>query len=184
MVRHMNHIIEVVNLSICNLSPIKDILPIIPPGINGISLGVRFEGCFMHVPLRYQDRKKIILAIHRMAYEEFSEYLKNIVGFTYCLYYKVPNVELETSLVRVSNDKELYYIFDVANAYGWLEMYVDHHDIKFSQYLEAVDTTTMDGVVAKWRGPPKTRYYNKFSVDELVNWSENEVEYDEEAMQI
>ncbi|GJU53357.1 hypothetical protein Tco_1227071 [Tanacetum coccineum] len=113
-------------MSICNLPPIKDILPIIPP---------------------------------------------------------VPNVELETGLVRVSNDKELYYMFDVANAYGWLEMYVDHHDMKFSQYLEVVDTTTMDGVVAKWRGPPKTRYYNKFSVDELVNWSENEVEYNEEAMQ-
>ncbi|GKG18682.1 hypothetical protein Tco_0372980 [Tanacetum coccineum] len=120
----------------------------------------------MHVPLRYQDGKKLILAICRMAYEEFFEFLKNTVGFAH---------------VRVSNAKELYYMFDVANAYGWLEMYVDHHDIKFSQYLEAVDTTTMDGVVAKWRGPPKTRYYNKFSVDELVNWSENEVEYDEKV---
>nr|GEZ74837.1 peroxidase 20 [Tanacetum cinerariifolium] len=33
------------------------------------------------------------------------------------------------------------------------------------------------------RGPPKTRHCNKFSVDELVNSAENEVEYDEESMQ-
>ncbi|GJS40490.1 hypothetical protein Tco_0565533 [Tanacetum coccineum] len=152
--------------------------------MNGVSLGVRFDGCFMHAPLRYQDGKKLILAIRRMAYEEFFEFLKNTVGFAHSLYYKVPNVELETGLVRVSNSKELYYMFDVANAYGWLEMYVDHHDMKLSQYLDnAADTTIMDGVVAKWRGPPKTRHCNKFLVDELVNCTENEVEYDEESMQ-
>ncbi|GKC67203.1 hypothetical protein Tco_1099801, partial [Tanacetum coccineum] len=55
--------------------------------------------------------------------------------------------------------------------------------MKLSQYLEAADTTIMDGVVAKWRGPPKTRYCNKFLIDELVNWAENKVEYDEESMQ-
>ncbi|GJR88969.1 hypothetical protein Tco_0212980 [Tanacetum coccineum] len=118
--------------------------------MNRVSLGVRFDGCFMHAPLRYQDGKKLILAIRRMAYEEFSEFLKNTVGFAHSLYYKVPNVELETGLVRVSNSKELYYMFDVANAYGWLEMYVNHHDMK---------------------------------LNELVNWAENEVEYDEESMQ-
>ncbi|GKB01837.1 hypothetical protein Tco_0829881 [Tanacetum coccineum] len=115
--------------------------------MNGVSLGVRFNGCFMHVPLRYQDGKKLILAIRRMAYEEFSKFLKNTIRFAHGLYYKVPNVELETGLVRVSNAKELYYMFDVANVYGWLEMYVDHHDMKLSQYLEAVDTTIMDGVI-------------------------------------
>ncbi|GJX16455.1 hypothetical protein Tco_0217287 [Tanacetum coccineum] len=113
----------------------------------------------------------------RMAYEEFSEFLKNTVGFAHDLYYKVPNVELEMDLVRVSNAKELYYMFDVANAYGWLEMYVDHHDMKLSQYLDNVaDTIIMDGVVSKWRGPPKTKHCNKFSVYDLVNCAENEVE--------
>nr|GEV12521.1 hypothetical protein [Tanacetum cinerariifolium] len=84
-----------------------------------------------------------------MAYEEFSKFLKNTVGFAHSLYYKVPNVELEMGLVRVSNSKELYYMVDVANVHGWLELY---------------------------RGPPKTRYCNKFSVDELVNYAGNEVE--------
>nr|GEW53866.1 damaged DNA binding 2 [Tanacetum cinerariifolium] len=98
--------------------------------MNGISLGVRFDGCFMHATLR----------------------------FAHSLYYKVPNVELETGLVRVSKAKELYYMFDVANAYGWLEMYVDRHDMKLSQYLDVADTTIMYGI-------------------------ENVVEYDEESMQ-
>nr|GFC02653.1 damaged DNA binding 2 [Tanacetum cinerariifolium] len=84
-----------------------------------------------------------------MACKEFSEFLKNTVGFTHNVYYKVLNVDLDTALVRVSNAKELYYMFDVADAYGWLEMYVDHHDMKLSQYLDVADTTIMDGVVAK-----------------------------------
>nr|GEV80782.1 F-box protein At5g07610-like [Tanacetum cinerariifolium] len=151
--------------------------------MNRISLGVRFDGCFMHAPLRYQDSKKLILAIRRMAYEELSEFLKNTVGFAHSLYYKVPNVKFETGLVSVSNAKELYYMFDIANMYGWLEMYVDHHDMKLSQYLDAADTTIIDRVVAKWRGPPKTRYYNNFSVDELVNWAKIEIEYDEESIE-
>ncbi|GJV72579.1 hypothetical protein Tco_1492574 [Tanacetum coccineum] len=129
--------------------------------------------------LQYQESRLM------MAYEEFSKFLKNTVGFAHSLYYKVPNVELETGLVRASNSKELYYMFDVANAYGWLEMYVDHHDMKLSQYLDNVaDTIIMDGVVSKWRGPPKTKHCNKFSVYDLVNCAENEVEYDEESMQI
>nr|GFA22002.1 peroxidase 20 [Tanacetum cinerariifolium] len=64
-----------------------------------------------------------------------------------------------------------------------LEVYVDHHDMKLTQYLDAADTTIIDVVVAKWRGPPKTRHCNKFLVDELVNCAKNEVEYDEESMQ-
>nr|GEV07029.1 hypothetical protein [Tanacetum cinerariifolium] len=116
--------------------------------MNGVSLGVRFDSYFMHAPLRYQEGEKLILAIRRMAYEEFSEFLKITVRFAHSLYYKVPNVKLETSLVRVN----------------------------------AVDNTMMDGVVAKWMGPPKTRHCNKFSVDELANYVENEVECDEESM--
>nr|GEW12570.1 hypothetical protein [Tanacetum cinerariifolium] len=54
--------------------------------------------------------------------------------------------------------------------------------MKLSQYLDATDTTLMDGAVAKWRGPPKTGHCNKFLVDELVNCAENEVEYDDESM--
>ncbi|GJX51249.1 hypothetical protein Tco_0278094 [Tanacetum coccineum] len=71
---------------------------IIPPGMNGVSLGVRFDGCFMHVPLR------ILL----------------------------DSLKLCTIKFLMSSKRR-----DVANAY----------------------------------------------VDELVNWAENEVEYDEESMQ-
>ncbi|GKA57715.1 hypothetical protein Tco_0756903 [Tanacetum coccineum] len=118
--------------------------------------------------------KKILLKLNLSDHRKLKEGGEESFGFAHGLYYKVPNVELETGLVRVINAQELYYMFDVANTYGWLEMYVDHHDMKLSQYLEAADTTIMDGVVAKWRGPPKTRYCNKFLVDELVNWAKNE----------
>nr|GEX99110.1 hypothetical protein [Tanacetum cinerariifolium] len=88
-------------------------------------------------------RRKYFI-IKWMAYEEFSEFLKNSVGFAHSLYYKVPNVDLE---------------------------------------IDDADTTIMDRVFAKWRGPPKTRHCNKFLVADLVNCAKNEVKYDAESMQ-
>nr|GEZ90879.1 hypothetical protein [Tanacetum cinerariifolium] len=36
-------------------------------------------------------------------------------------------------------------------------------------FQEAANTTIINAFVAKWKGPPQTRYYNDFSVDEVVN---------------
>ncbi|GJS92012.1 hypothetical protein Tco_0774648 [Tanacetum coccineum] len=79
--------------------------------MNGVSLGVRFDGCFMHVPLRYQDGKILILVIRRMAYEEFSEFLKNNVGFAH---EAVDTTIMDEAKNEVEYDKESMHTEEAA----------------------------------------------------------------------
>ncbi|GKD94899.1 hypothetical protein Tco_1374736, partial [Tanacetum coccineum] len=56
----------------------------------------------------------------------------------------LPNIELEKGLVRVSNDRELYYMFDAKETFGRLELYLDHLDMDLLEYLSQAITTQMD----------------------------------------
>ncbi|GJX79127.1 hypothetical protein Tco_0327276, partial [Tanacetum coccineum] len=49
-------------------------------------------------------------------------------------------------------------------------------DMNLSEYLSQAITYDMDDLVSKKIGPPKKRYCNDFSVDEMVDWAEMEVE--------
>nr|GEV14552.1 damaged DNA binding 2 [Tanacetum cinerariifolium] len=104
--------------------------------MSGVSLRVKFEGCFMHAPLRYQDGKKLILAIRRMAYEEFFELLKNTVGFAHSLYYKVPNVKLETGLVRVERATQDEAVQGEDNQRQQQDNPVEHDNPETAIYVE------------------------------------------------
>ncbi|GKC36620.1 hypothetical protein Tco_1049004 [Tanacetum coccineum] len=57
-----------------------------------------------------------------------------------------------------------------------LTLYLDHLDMNLSEYLSQAITYDMDVLVSKKIGPPKKRYCNDFSVDEMVDWVEMEVE--------
>ncbi|GJX16889.1 hypothetical protein Tco_0217721, partial [Tanacetum coccineum] len=48
--------------------------------------------------------------------------------------------------------------------------------MKLSEYLSQAITYDMDDFVSKKIGPPKKRYCNDFSVDEMVDWAEMGVE--------
>ncbi|PWA74551.1 peroxidase 20 [Artemisia annua] len=149
------------------------------PGTNLHQFDVHNDGFFAHLPLRYDDGVILNMASVRMPYEKFAEFLEEKVGnYFQGLYYKVPNVELEKGLVKVSDDKQIAHMFDVAELYGRLDLYLDHLDMDLSEYLEKADTDDMDECVYRAKGPPKPRYCNKFSVDEMVNWAEMEVEYE------
>ncbi|GJZ63729.1 hypothetical protein Tco_0620150 [Tanacetum coccineum] len=50
--------------------------------------------------------------------------------------------------------------------------------MNLSEYLSQAITYDMDDLVSKKTGPPKKRYYNDFSVDEMVDRAEMEVETD------
>ncbi|GKE00065.1 hypothetical protein Tco_1388048 [Tanacetum coccineum] len=117
------------------------------------------------------------MSVLRMAYEPFAKFLEEkCENYFQGLYYQVPNIELEMGLVRVSNDRELSYMFDVEETFGRFELYLDHLDIDLSEYLSQAITTEMDACVLKTICPPKKRYCNDFSMDEMVDWAEMEVE--------
>lgn len=149
------------------------------PSTNLHQFDVWNDGYFAHLPLRYKDGVILNVAAVRMPYEKFAEILEKQAGnYFQGLYYKVPNVELEKGLVRVSNDKEIAYMFDVVELYGRLELYLDHYDMNLSEYLEKAETSVMDESVYKAKFPNKHRYCNEFSEQELVDWAEMEVEYE------
>ncbi|GJU83959.1 putative ribonuclease H-like domain-containing protein [Tanacetum coccineum] len=108
---------------------------------------------FTHLPLSYVNGVILNMSVLRIAYEPFAEFLEEKYGnYFQGLYYQVPYVELERGLVRVSNDRELSYMFDVEETFGRLELYLDH------------------------LGPHRKRYCNEFSMDEMVYWAEMKVE--------
>ncbi|GKA56789.1 hypothetical protein Tco_0755861 [Tanacetum coccineum] len=108
---------------------------------------------FAHLPLNYVDGVILEMAVPRMPYEQLAEFLEEKCGcYFQGLYYQVPSQDLEKGLVRVSNDRSTSYMFDVEEAFGRLNLYLDHLDMNLSEYC------------------------NDFSVDEMVDWAEMEVE--------
>ncbi|GJX65366.1 hypothetical protein Tco_0299709 [Tanacetum coccineum] len=67
-------------------------------------------------------------------------------------------------------------MFDVKETFGRLNLYLDHLDMNLSEYLSQAITYDMDAYVSKKTGPSKKRYCNNFSLDEMVDWAEMEVE--------
>ncbi|GJX56105.1 hypothetical protein Tco_0286002, partial [Tanacetum coccineum] len=67
-------------------------------------------------------------------------------------------------------------MFDVEETFGKLNLYLYHLDINLSEYLSQAITYDMDACVSKTIGPPKKRYCNDFSLDEMVDWAEMEAE--------
>ncbi|GJT45975.1 multidrug resistance-associated protein 5 [Tanacetum coccineum] len=148
--------------------------------ISGIDLhqfDVYNDGYFAHLPLTYVDGVILEIAVSRMPYEQLAEFLEEKCGcYFQGLYYQVPSQDLERGLVRVSDDRSTSYMFDVEETFGRLTLYLDHLDMNLSEYLSQVITYDMDDLVSKKIGPPKMRYLNDFSVDEIVDWAEMEVE--------
>ncbi|GJY69557.1 multidrug resistance-associated protein 5 [Tanacetum coccineum] len=138
---------------------------------------VHNDGYFSHLPLSYVNGVILNMVVPRMPYEKFAEYLEEKCGnYFQGLYYQVPNIELERSLVRVSNDRELSDMFNIEKTFGRLELYLDHLDMDLLEYLSQAITTKIDVCVSKTTCHPKKRYCNNFSMDEMVDWAEMKVE--------
>ncbi|GJW90436.1 hypothetical protein Tco_0167989 [Tanacetum coccineum] len=135
------------------------------------------DGYFAHLPLTYVDGVILEIVVPRMPYEQLAGFLEEKCGcYFQGLYYQVPSQDLERDLVRVSDDRSTSYMFDVEETFGRLTLYLDHLDMNLSKYLSQAITHDMDDLVSKKIGPPKKRYCSDFSVDEMVDWAEMEVE--------
>nr|GEV95565.1 peroxidase 20 [Tanacetum cinerariifolium] len=113
------------------------------------------------------------MAVPRMSYEQLAEFLEEKYGcYFQGLYYQAPSQDLEKSLVMVSDDRSTYYMFDVEETFGRLNLYLDHLGMNHLEYLSQAITYDMDDLVSKKISPPKKMYCNDFSVDEMVDWAE------------
>nr|GEU66034.1 damaged DNA binding 2 [Tanacetum cinerariifolium] len=131
---------------------------------------------------KYADGVILNMSVSRMPCENFAEFVEKKCGnYFQCLYYQVLNIDLERGLVRVSNDKELSYMFNVENTFGRLNLYLDNLDMDLSEYLSQAITTKMDAGISKTTCPPKKRYCDDFSMDEMVDWAEMKVEQNDKG---
>ncbi|GJS22955.1 hypothetical protein Tco_0451587 [Tanacetum coccineum] len=147
------------------------------PGTDLHQFEVHNDGYFAHLPLNYVNGVILEMAVPRMPYQQLAEFLEEKCGcYFQGLYYQVRSQDLEKGLVRVSDDKSTSYMFDVEETFCRLNLYLDHLDMNLLKYLSQAITYDMDDLVFKKIGPPKKRYCNDFSVDEMVDWAEMEVE--------
>nr|GEV66677.1 peroxidase 20 [Tanacetum cinerariifolium] len=120
------------------------------PGTDLHCFDVHNDSYFSHLPLSYINGGILNMVVPRMPYEK--------------------------GLVRVSNDRELSYMFDVKETFGRLDFYLDHLDMDLLEYLSQSISIEMDACVSKTICPLKKRYRSDFSIDKMVNWAEMEVE--------
>ncbi|GJR51496.1 hypothetical protein Tco_1402017, partial [Tanacetum coccineum] len=138
---------------------------------------VHNDGYFAHLSLNYVDGVILEMSVPRMPYKQLAGFLEEKCGcYFQGLYYQVPSQDLERGLVRVSDDRSTSYMFDVEETFGRLNLYLDHLDMNLSEYLSQAITYDMDDLVSKKIDPPKKRYCKDFSVDEMFEWTEMEVE--------
>ncbi|GKB94177.1 hypothetical protein Tco_0980314 [Tanacetum coccineum] len=154
---------------------------------------VHNDGYFSHLPLSYVNGVILNMSVPRMPYEKFAEYLEEKYGnYFQGLYYQVPNIELERGLVRVSNDRELSYMFDVEETFGppkrrycselsmdemvdWAEMEVEQqggssqHPQKIDKGKEKVSQDETEGVEAR-TSTVDSDYDSEYDSDKSVDY--------------
>ncbi|GKC22038.1 hypothetical protein Tco_1024188 [Tanacetum coccineum] len=116
------------------------------PGTNLHQFDVHNDGYFSHLPLTYVDGVILEMAVRMMPYEEFAVCLEEKCG---CYFQEIS---------------------------GRLNLYLDHLDMNLSEYLSQAITYDMDACISKTISHPKKRYCNDFSLDEMVDWAEMEVD--------
>ncbi|GKC56001.1 multidrug resistance-associated protein 5 [Tanacetum coccineum] len=116
------------------------------PGTDLHQFDVHNDGYFAYLPLNYFDGVILEMAVPRMSYEQLAEFLEEKCG---CYFQET---------------------------FGRLNLYLGHLEMNLSEYLSQAITYNMDDLVSKKIGPLKKRYCNDFSVDEMVDWAEMEVE--------
>ncbi|GKD70504.1 hypothetical protein Tco_1324594 [Tanacetum coccineum] len=107
---------------------------------------VHNDGYFSNLPLSYVDGVICEMVVRRMPYEEFEVYLEEKCGYYF---------------------QGLYYQVPSQDLERGL--------VRVSDDSQAI-TYDKDACVSKTICPPKKRYYNDFSLDEIVDWAEMEVE--------
>nr|GEV58812.1 hypothetical protein [Tanacetum cinerariifolium] len=97
-------------------------------------------------------------------------YVHNDGYFSYLTLTYVDGVILEMAVQMMPYEEFVVYLEEKLN------LCLDHLDIDLIEYLSQAITNEMDAYVFKKIGPPKKRYCNEFSIDEIVDWVEMEVE--------
>ncbi|KAJ9538843.1 hypothetical protein OSB04_031576 [Centaurea solstitialis] len=104
--------------------------------VKGYMFTVHVDGCFMYDPLRYDNGFTVDIHIDRILLDEMVTFLeeetKTMIS---SLYWVIPDNDFEKGLVRIGNDNELQQLFEIADDYGHIHIYVDHFGCDMRRYI-------------------------------------------------
>ncbi|KAJ9567808.1 hypothetical protein OSB04_003774 [Centaurea solstitialis] len=104
--------------------------------VKGYMFTVHVDGCFMYDPLRYDNGFTVDIHIDRILLDEMVTFLEEETKIVISsVYWVIPDNDFEKGLVRIGNDNELQQLFEIADNYGYIHIYVDHFGCDMRRYI-------------------------------------------------
>ncbi|GJW23965.1 pentatricopeptide repeat-containing protein [Tanacetum coccineum] len=155
-----------------------------PSGSDALYFDVHHDGVFVLNPLRYEHGLVYDWKLYKnrkMDYKTMCEFLKektDHAGFT-ALYFCLPECDLEVGLKIIERDSDVAAMYDFANSYGKLNIFMSHiHQNLAEFYFQNLNMEeSRDEATSRLRiHEIMVKDASNMSYDELVSWAEDEAE--------
>ncbi|KAJ9542234.1 hypothetical protein OSB04_028740 [Centaurea solstitialis] len=104
--------------------------------ITSYLITVHHDGCFMYLPLRYENGSSIDISITRVSIEEITSLIeKETSSVVNALYWCLPGNDLANGLMKIENEGDIQTMFDFGESYGHINVYIDHFGDDMSDYI-------------------------------------------------
>nr|GEY05143.1 pentatricopeptide repeat-containing protein [Tanacetum cinerariifolium] len=147
-----------------------------PSSSNTLFLDVHYDGVFLLNPLRYEHGLVYDWKLYKnkkIDYKSMCEILKEKtyhVGFT-ALYFCLPKCNLEVGLKIIERDYDVVAMYEFANAYGKLNMFMTHiHQNLDKFYFQSLNNE------ASRDEATSVKDASYMSVNKLISWGEEEAQ--------
>ncbi|GJX68161.1 hypothetical protein Tco_0303888 [Tanacetum coccineum] len=155
-----------------------------PSGSDALYFDVHHNGVFVLNPLRYEHGLVYDWKLYKNRktdYKAMCEFLKEKIDharFT-ALYFCLPKYDLEVGLKIIERDSDVAAMYDFADSYGKLNMFMSHiHQNLAEFYFQNLNIEEYgDEATSRLRiHEIMVKDASNMSYDELVSWAEDEAE--------
>ncbi|GJW59594.1 hypothetical protein Tco_0108929 [Tanacetum coccineum] len=155
-----------------------------PSGSNALLFDVHYDGIFMFAPLRYENGVVYELRVtkdKKYDYEGLCQFLKEkLEQRFYAMFFKLPECELDVGLKIVECDSDLEAMYEFADSYGIIQMYLAHIPQNLAEYYlkNFCFDESGDEAICKLRiHENRKKDDGNMSYEELVSWAEAEAQH-------
>ncbi|GJU25457.1 hypothetical protein Tco_1164078, partial [Tanacetum coccineum] len=155
-----------------------------PSGSNALLFDVHYDGIFMFAPLRYENGVVYELRVtkdKKYDYDGLCEFLKEkLEQRFYAMFFKLPECQLDVGLKIVECDSDLEAMYEFADAYGIIQMYLAHIPQNLAEYYFKIFCfdESRDEAICKLRiHENRKKDAGNMSYEELVSWAEEEAQH-------
>ncbi|GJX59209.1 hypothetical protein Tco_0290599 [Tanacetum coccineum] len=155
-----------------------------PSCSNALLFDVHYDGIFMFAPLRYENGVVYELRVtkdKKYDYEGLCQFLKEkLEQRFYAMFFKLPKCELDVRLKIVECDSDLEAMYEFADSYGIIQMYLAHIPQNLAEYYfkNFCFDESGDEAICKLRiHENRKKDAGNMSYEELVSWAEAEAQH-------